>query len=72
MTESLQDSAILLALVSDFTRVAASDMNESLQATAILVLLPRCLASWATGIEWRPSDKDRKLGSHGHHPPSGE
>jgi len=37
MTESLRDSAILLAPVSDFTRAAASDMFGSLRAIEILL-----------------------------------
>jgi len=72
MTESLRDSAILLAPVGDFTRAAASDMNESLRATAILAPSPRGFAPRAADIEQRPSDKDRELGSHSHHPPSGK
>ena len=72
MTGSLRASAILLAPLNNLTQVAASDMNDSLRATAILLPSPRGFASRAADIERRPSDKDRELGSHGHYPPCGE
>ena len=47
-------------------------MTGSLRATAILLPSPSGFASRAADIKRRPSDKDWELGSHGHHPPSGE